>query len=34
VLIKWFDEHYAAIAPILPRLQLQDSDGKMITGSS
>jgi hypothetical protein len=32
VLIKWFDENYLAIAPILPRLKLENADGKMMTG--
>jgi hypothetical protein len=32
VLIKWFDENYLAIAPILPRIRLENTDGKTMTG--
>ena len=34
VLIKWFDENYVAIAPVLPRIELEDVDGKIMAGSS
>jgi hypothetical protein len=34
VLIKWFDENYALMGPILARIQMEDSNGRPMTGDS
>jgi hypothetical protein len=34
VLIKWFDENYALMEPVLEKIQMEDSNGRLMTGDT
>jgi hypothetical protein len=34
VLIKWFDEHYSSMKSILASIEIEDSEGKLMTGQT